>query len=304
MGPLALLFLGVALAGAAGPASAHDTATAAWHWNGQPWLLWLLALSALLYVAGIARLWRHAGRSRGIGRAQVAAFAGGWLTLVMALVTPVDTLGAQLFAAHMVQHELLMVAAAPLLVLGRPLAAWTWALAPRHRQLAGRATRAAWLAASWHGLTRPLTAWALHAIALWAWHLPALFEAALHHEGVHMLQHASFLVTALFFWWTVLGGDARAVRGGSSIASLFTTMMHTGALGALLTFAPGAWYPSYGATSHAFGLTPLEDQQLGGLVMWVPGGLAYLAAGLALVGRLLARPALTPATATPPARPR
>jgi putative membrane protein len=183
----------------------------------------------------------------------------------------------------MVQHELLMVVAAPLLVLGRPLEAWTWALAPPWRVLIGSWTRSIAARSAWRAFTEPVAAWSLHALALWAWHIPALFEAGLANEGVHILQHASFFVSALLFWSSVLG----AARGaGAGVASVFTTMLHTGALGMLLTFAASPWYAAYTAGgTERFGLNALEDQQLGGLVMWIPAGLAYLAAGLALTWR-------------------
>jgi putative membrane protein len=248
------------------------------------WLLALLAASVALYAIGVRRLWRRAGRGRGITVAHTARFAAGWLVLCAALVSPIDTLGAALFSVHMVQHELLMVVAAPLLVLSRPFEAWTWALRPAWRKALGGVARFGPLRAAWRTCTEPIGAWTLHAVALWAWHVPALFEAALAHEGVHVAQHACFFVSALFFWWSVFSRSAR--RGGASVASLFTTMMHTSALGALLTFAPTPWYAHYADTA-AFGLSALEDQQLGGLVMWVPGGLAYLGAGLAIVAASL-----------------
>jgi putative membrane protein len=188
----------------------------------------------------------------------------------------------------MVQHELLMAAAAPFLVLGRPLEAWTWALAPRWRSALGSLAKAPGLRATWSAITAPLGAWTLHAIALWIWHVPALFEAALASEAVHVAQHACFLGTALLFWWSVLE-RGRSESGAASLASLFTTMGHTGALGALLTFAASPWYPTYLA-SGAFGLTPLEDQQLGGLIMWAPASLAYLAAALFIASRWLLPP--------------
>ncbi len=290
MGALALRAVAAAgwlAAGAAAHAHEPEPASAATGWTPEAWVLWLLALAAALYLAGLARLWRNAGTGRGLGRSQALSFALGWLALAAALASPLDALGTRLFAAHMVQHELLMVVAAPLLVLGRPLVAWTWALTPRQRRRVGRAAQAPWFAPAWRFTTRAPTAWALHASALWAWHLPALFEAALRIEAVHIAQHASFLATALLFWWSVLGGDPRAQRSAAAIGSLLTTMMHTGALGALLTFAPTVWYRHYGHAGGAFGLAPLEDQQLGGLIMWVPGGLAYLVAGLALLARLL-----------------
>jgi putative membrane protein len=271
------------------------------NWSFEPWVVAPLALSATLYALGVARLWRHAGGLRGIGRRQVAAFAAGWVVLVIALVSPLDALGASLFSAHMVQHELLMVVVAPLMVLGRPLAAWAWAFAPAQRQAIGRGLRVRWWASVWAWLTDPLAAWVLHALALWLWHVPRFFDAALANEGWHALQHASFLGTALLFWWAVLGRDARSRQNsGFALAYLFTTMLHTSALGALLTLAPTPWYEGYATTTALFGLGPLEDQQLGGLVMWIPGGFAYVAAGLVMVARLLGRPTLSPAIAAAP----
>jgi putative membrane protein len=313
MGAVALLAIAAASLGLgwAPPAWAHTGEPLAaapvpselWQWNLEPWLVWVLALSAALYATGVARLWRQAGVARGIDGWQAAAFTAGWLSLAAALVSPLDRWGGLLFSAHMVQHELLMIVAAPLLVLGRPLAAWTWAFAPAHRRLAGRATRWPAWARVWDTVTRPVAAWALHALALWLWHVPQFFEAALHSDAAHVLQHASFLVTALLFWWAVLGADPRSRGSGFAIAYLFTTMLHTGALGALLALAPAAWYPSYAVSAAALGVDAVQDQQLGGLVMWVPGSVAYLVAGLVIVARLLARPAVTPTTAMHPGLP-
>lgn len=277
-----------------GVASAHapgaEAAPHAWPWNTEPWLLALMAASALFYARGAWRLWAQAGWGRGIAPRAVASFACGWLALLVALVSPLDALGGLLFSVHMVQHELLMVVAAPLLVLGRPLAAWTWAFDASGRRRIARAVSARWLAATWSSLTEPAMAWSLHALALWLWHVPVLFDAAIRHEGWHVLQHGSFLASALLFWWTVLGTDPRATRGaGWTVLSLFTTMVHTALLGALLSLSPTPWYAAYASSTAALGLAALEDQQLGGLIMWVPTGLAYLIAALALLGRLLTR---------------
>ncbi|MGH6648243.1 MAG: SDR family NAD(P)-dependent oxidoreductase [Aquabacterium sp.] len=244
-----------------------------------------LFLSAAAYGLGLSRLWSKAGAGHGIPGWRVACFGSGWLSLGVALVSPLDTLGGLLFSAHMVQHEMLMVVAAPLLVLSRPLAVWVWALPPAMRRGIGGVVNWAPLAMTWHLLTKPLNAWALHGLVLWGWHVPAMFEAALASQAVHTLQHVSFLGSALFFWWSPLGtGPA---RHGSAMLYVFTTMVHTALLGALLTFAPTPWYPSYGATASALGFDPLDDQQVGGLVMWVPGGLAYLIVGLSVAARVL-----------------
>ncbi|MBI2769821.1 MAG: cytochrome c oxidase assembly protein [Burkholderiales bacterium] len=286
------------LAAAPGAALAHEAGNPRLpqlHWSFEPWVVLPLLLSLALYAAGAARLWRHAGRARGLGWRQVAAFGCGWLALAAALVSPLDALGSVFFSAHMLQHEALMLAAAPLLVLGRPLAAWAWALpAAARRRLAPR-LHARWLAALWRTLTDPVAAWALHALALWLWHVPRLFEAALHSEGVHVLQHTSFLATALLFWWAVLGPDTRSRRGGAAMPLLFTTMLHTGALGALLALAPTPWYPHYVEAGAALGVDPVQDQQLGGLVMWVPGSVIYMAVALHVAARWLRRAGRTTA---------
>ena len=135
--------------------------------------------------------------------------------------------------------------------------------------------------AGWAALTRPMTAWTLHAIAIWGWHVPWAYELTLRSDFAHALQHLSFLGTALLFWWTVLH-PAWSARG-VGLVSLFTTMLHTGGLGAILALSPTLWYPAYAETTRAWGLTALDDQQLGGMLMWIPGGLAYLVAALAML---------------------
>jgi cytochrome c oxidase assembly factor CtaG len=213
-----------------------------------------------------------------VRRGQVVAFVLGWLALAVALVSPLHPLGEALFSAHMAQHELLMAVAAPLLVLGRPVVALAWAMPRVARGLAPRLRPL-------HVLAEPWPATALHGVAVWAWHAPALYGLALRSEAAHALQHASFLGTALLFWWAVLG--ARRQTLGTRLLALFLTALHTGALGALLTFAPRPLIPAYLATTGPWGLTPLEDQSLAGLVMWIPGGVSYLAAALWLLAGVL-----------------
>jgi putative membrane protein len=242
-------------------------------------LFGLLAASAIGYVFGVAALWRKAGAGRGIRKVEAARFVAGWTVLAVALLSPIDELASASFAVHMVQHEMLMVVAAPLLVLSRPLEAWTWALPQGAARALAMTFSAAPIRSLWRRATAPAFAWSFHALALWVWHVPALFVAALASEPLHVLQHTCFFTSALVFWWAAWGRGLRA-RDASSIALLFTTMLHTSALGLLLTFAPTPWYAQ---ASGFFGLTALEDQQLGGLVMWVPGSFAYLIAGLAIV---------------------
>jgi putative membrane protein len=254
------------------------------------WVLLCLALSLLLYGIGFARLHRRARRGRSARMREAACFLGGWIALAVALASPLDRAGAFSFSAHMVQHEVLMIVAAPLLVRGRPLGVWAWSLPRRWLRGLGGALRTGVAAAAWRSLTRPLHAWLLHFATLWLWHVPALFQAALLHAGIHALQHASFLFPALLFWWAVLEEATPARSPGAAIAYLFTTMLHTSALGALLAVSGHTWYPAYGAGAAQYGLSALEDQQLGGLIMWVPGGLAYVIAALVLCAGWLKAP--------------
>jgi cytochrome c oxidase assembly factor CtaG len=219
---------------------------------------------------------------------QLAAFWGGWLALAAALVSPLHPLGGVLFSAHMAQHELMMVVAAPLLVLARPLAAVAWALPPGGRRALGAVGRAPAWAGAWRRLTKPVVAWVLHVGALLVWHLPALYQATLRSDAVHAAQHASFLGTGLLFWWAMLAGR-RAARG-AAVAWLFGAFMVTGGLGAALTLAGTLWYPDYAATTAPWGLMPLDDQRVGGMIMWVPGGVSYLLAALRLVAGWLREP--------------
>lgn len=238
-----------------------------------------LALTALLYGSGVGRLWRRAGVGRGVSVLQAVLFAAGWLAMAGALVSPLHDLSRRLFAAHMIEHEAMMIVAAPLLVLSRPIGAMLWALPQGWRRGLGGAARHRAFAAFWAVLTAPLVATILHGIAIWGWHEPRLFQAALGIEWVHWLQHLSFFATALVFWWALVA-PGRA-HHGSAVAHLFATALHTSFLGILLVFAPRLWYAPMPAAA-AWRLTPLEDQQLAGLIMWIPGGLIYAGAALAL----------------------
>ena len=250
----------------------------------DPLALVLLGLTAWWYARGTRAL-----RERGKGLARAAClrrrcFWWGWGALALVLGTPLDALGEQLFSVHMVQHEVLMLVAAPLLVLSRPSSALLHG-APRWvGRTLGVATRGG--SGFWRALSEPFAAWTFHLLVLWAWHLPALFSAGLRNGAVHTLQHVSFLLAALLFWWALLRGPARG-NGGLGVLYLFTTAVHAGLLGALLTFSPRPWYVPYEATAPAWGLSALEDQQLGGLIMWVPGCAVFIVGALWVLGRAL-----------------
>ena len=263
----------------------HDL-WSAWTWS--PTVLAGLALGAWLYARGLRALWRRAGRARVVRPWRAWCYAAGLAAIFVALVSPVDAVGAALFSVHMIQHLLLMMVAAPLIVLGDPLLVTLWALPVRWRRGIGRWwVHARSLRALWQWLTLAPIAWSIHVVSLWLWHAPSFYEQALLSEPVHELEHATFFVTALLFWWLLFAPRGRRLSIGAKVAFLFAAMLQGTILGAAITFARHPWYWSYFGTTRAWGLTPLEDQQLAGLIMWIPAGLIYLAALIPLLAAAL-----------------
>lgn len=247
--------------------------TVAWRWEPSV----LIGCSALL--------WMYIGMLRARMSGKTVVFAAGVIVLLLTLISPLDTLGdTYLFSAHMVQHLLLVLAVPPLLLLGIP----SW--------YAERVFGQPWLSRLERGFCQPLLTWGLGMGSLWLWHAPPLYNAALAHEALHILEHLCFLVTAALFWWPVLTPlETRRLRPLAALFYLTAAAIANSLLGFLLTFAPPDIYPAYLAPSDTFGILPLlrdawglspeVDQQLGGLLMWVPGGLVFLGAILATLAR-------------------
>lgn len=284
----ALLLLAQATPALAHHLEEHHDAPPGWTWD--PWITLPLMLSALLFAVGWRRLSARSALSAA-WRRRAMLFAGGWSILALALVSPLHEGGERSFALHMTEHEFIMLAAAPLLVLAEPLVVLLWAFPPRARRVLGRAGKVAPVAVAWRRLTGPAVATMLQAAALWLWHAPALFDLALASDGWHAAQHLSFLISALLFWTAMLGQRGRAgavAQRGVAALCLFATSIVSGALGALMAVSESPWYPGYSALGMApFGLTPAEDQQVAGLIMWVPGGLVHAVAALLLVRGML-----------------
>src|SRR5437762_6162146 len=213
-------------------------------WNLEPALLIPLALTALVYLWGLRNVWRRAGAGHGIALRHCMSFMGALLALVVALLSPLDALSGVLFSAHMAQHLILMLIAAPLLVLSDFPLALLWALPrPWARALSQRLRSAQTAPRAWGVISSPVSAWLLFALALWVWHAPALFEAALRNEMIHALEHLVFLVSATLFWWVLLKPTRPSyTHYGMAIPYLFTTALHSGILGALMTFGTQPWY--------------------------------------------------------------
>lgn len=271
-------------------AAAHDghahPPSLAQAWTLSPMVLVPFVLLATLYAVGQARLWRQAGRGRGVSVAGAAGFWSGMAVLALAAIWPLDAYGAWSLAAHMAQHMALLALVPPLLLAGKPFAVAAYALPKR------------WSAALHAGLHGPLmrvSAWLAaaaiaHSAVMWAWHLPAALETVLASEPLHHLMHVSFLLAGMWFWaaaWRRLRDPGSGAGGG--VVALLAVMMQMGFLGALLTFSQRALYPVYALRAPEIGLAPLADQQLAGILMWVPSCIPYLAGGLWLLWQGLRR---------------
>ena len=252
----------------------------AWTWSAQ--ITGPLFATALLYVLGLVRMQQRGAK---LHRVPILCFAVGWLSLLLGLDSPVHEISEQLFWVHMTQHEILMLISAALLILSQPAAPIFFALPERWRDPVANIGKAKIIERAWFVVSAPAAAWLLHAAALWVWHAPKLFDATLESEWVHAAQHISFLGTALLFWWTLLHKNAGRLGYGGAILYVFTTAVHTSLLGALLTFAPHAWYAPYAETAPLWGWTALQDQQIGGLIMWVPAGTLLTVVALALLAK-------------------
>jgi putative membrane protein len=275
--------LGVArLAAHGGESHAHGDAQALSPWDLAT-VAMLIAVGAL-YMRGVRRL-----RARGAThpRLEQAAFAAGWTALMAAVLPPMDALAIEWFSAHMAQHEVMMLVGAPLIIAGRPLPVWLWGLPERWRPRTAHLFHAASVAGTWRIVTAPLVAWTLHGLAVWGWHLPAAYELAVRNEGVHAIQHATFVGTSALFWWGLLYGRYGRAGYGAAVLYVFTTAVHTGILGAMLTFAGTPLYGIYAGAAAARGGDALGDQQAAGLLMWIPAGIVLTMMGLGLFGAWL-----------------
>jgi cytochrome c oxidase assembly factor CtaG len=274
---LGVRLLALALLVVAAPAAAHGGHAHAPRWTLDPLLVVPLGLALVIYVAGWLRLSKRASSP-----VRPGLFLAGWAVLTMSLVSPLHEAGERSFTMHMIEHEAIMLVATLLLAASHAGGVLAWGLpAPLRQSLGGR-----WkapLSALWKRLTEPVTATAVQAVVMWAWHAPPLFDRALDNFGWHVAQHACFFLSSLLFWWAMLHPRGRAGSYGVSAACLFATSLMGGALGAMMSFSSSPWYADYAAMGMTgIGLDAVDDQRLAGLIMWIPGGLVHGLAALLL----------------------
>lgn len=264
---------------AVGPASAHAGEAGELHWNFEGWVIVSLTLAASLYCIGLRRMRiRGSGRSI-VGRVEIISFSAGIASLVLALLSPLDVLGAELFSGHMVQHLVLMLVAAPLFVWARPLIVFLWALPRGVRKSIGRLWAGGRLGGFFRVLTAPLSVWLAFCGLFAFWHLPRPYAWALAHEPVHIVEHLCFFISAFAFWSVVIEpGARRRLDYGATLLFVATAAILSALPGALMVLTSRAFYPDHAEGAAHWGLTLLEDQHLAGLIMWIPAGFVYMAA--------------------------
>lgn len=246
-------------------------------WSFDPWVVGPLLLTAWIFIRGWLSL-RQRGSMR-FGRQQLISFLAGLSTIFLALASPIEAYSSFLLHIHMVQHLLLMMAAPPLLWLGDPLLPLLRGLpAPVRRYWISPLFRSRLTRTVFRRLTSLPVAWALFVAATWIWHVPQFYQLALESSAWHYVQHAFFLVTAMVFWYAVVQPYPARASGNrwAILPYLFLADIQNTALSALLTFSDRPLYPWYSAMPRLWGLSAVEDQNIAGVIMWVPGSLAFL----------------------------
>ena len=254
-------------------------------WRFDPTAIVPLVLVAALYAWAVRRVdAAHPGNRHPAHRTWL--FMAGLVAIAVALTSPIEAYEGLLFSVHMIQHMLLELVAAPLLLAGAPITLALRVSSPRVRRglLAVLQSRVV------HVISFPVIAWVLFAAVNWGWHFSTLYDQALENDLLHYVQHATFLGAALLFWWPAIGADPSPWRlpHPMRLFYLFLAMPQNSFLGVALLQTSTVLYPHYVTNGRTWGPSPLEDQHLGGVLMWVMGDMAFLA-GMAVVVALWVR---------------
>lgn len=269
-----------------------DNVWAAWYVD--PVVAVSMLITSWLYLRGVRNLWSTAGDGKVISPKQRNAWYLAMFSLAVALFSPLDALGGALFSAHMVQHLILFVVTPWLLAYTRPGLGMWWGIPADVRKRIGGSAGTHPAVRRLHGASRNPTIIVIAFTAvLWLWHTPALYNAALRSDFIHAVEHFSFMAGAYLLWSWLLSvqqtdGGPNGGRQGIAILIVFVTVMQSGVLGAILTFARSPMYEMHAGYTELWGLSLLQDQQMAGVLMWVPMGLTFTLVALLLFRSWLA----------------
>jgi cytochrome c oxidase assembly factor CtaG len=262
-------------------------------WDLRVEVILVLTAIGVFYTHGWCRLRTLPGEQRGrlATRGRLAAYLGGLLILGLALMSPIDVLGGQFFFMHMIQHLLLVMIVPPLLWLASPLPFVMWGVPVQARHQIGKWLRPrSAFRRRLRMLTPPGMAWMLYVAALLGWHDPGAYQAALQSDLIHDLEHLSFFVTAMLFWWHVIQAAPYVHKGlvrGARMAYVLAAVPPNMAAGVTIAFSGEPIYKYYTGVPRLWGMTVMQDQMLGGILMWIPGSMMYIVAALVLISSWL-----------------
>jgi putative copper resistance protein D len=279
----------------AGPVAAHgpvppgapDLGAFLFDWSLEPLVAVPLTMAGLAWLALVDRI-NRLHPERPVSRWRTAAFFAGLASIAIALLSGVEAYDTTLFSVHMVQHMLLTFAAAPLLLLAAPITQLLRAASPEVRRR--------WILPLLHSKTvavvgHPVVAWLVFTVVMWATHFSPLFDLALEDRGVHDLEHALFLGSALLFWWPLVGADPGPRRMGypARVLSLLLQMPPSSFLAVAILMAGAPLYPHYATLGSPYGIDALADQQLAAGLMWVMSDMVFIGAILLVVAAWMRR---------------
>ena len=259
------------------------------HHQASIWLNWSLPFHIILVLIIVLGLYFRGvilfneKMSTQFPKWRIICYLIGWLLLLLALISPIDVYADSLAWVHMLQHTIILMISAPLMVLGRPAYIGHWSLSKNilHNNSILRVFYVKTLGFS--KAHKPILAWLLYSLTLWIWHIPLFYESALANETIHDIQHIAFFITSYFFWKVLFDPFKERFMTIIGIIYPFIASLHSIILGVLMTLSPKAWYDPYILTAPNFNLTPLEDQQIAGFIMWMPAGVTYAAAAISIV---------------------
>jgi cytochrome c oxidase assembly factor CtaG len=258
-------------------------------WTFEPSTVLAAAVPSLIYALGLREMIRRGRLGQRVKPYHAALFYLGILLLILALMSPLDTLDGRSFAVHMTQHLLLLEVAPLILLLGNPVPVMLMGLPrPFVRRLTRWVVRTPAVSGAVHFLTQPVVVWLAYCGIMLVWHLPPVYDATLTYPGLHLAEHALFFLSGLLFWWVVvepLPGPTR-LHAGVRLVYVFAITLPMGLLASLLTLTNGLWYPYYATIPPILSFSPIADQQLGGLIMWLPGSVLYLTVDVVLFFRM------------------
>jgi cytochrome c oxidase assembly factor CtaG len=272
-------------------------------WEWRPEILVVILPLGTLYFLGWRRLRRQSVHHKLANGWRLACYLGGLGIIAISLMSPVDRLGGQLFFMHMIQHMLFMMFAAPLLWFAEPFPVILWALPSRLRHaVGGLFTRDSAFRRGLAHATSPGVTWLIFISIYLGWHDPTAYNAALYHDWVHDIQHITFFGAAMLYWWPIIGAAPHIhshFPGWAKLPYLIGTVPPNMFVGVSIAFASEVRYTYYESVPRFWGFTVMQDQQISGAIMWIPGSMMFIMAALIVLAGLFRKEKALPGPVSP-----